>query len=206
MRLSDQRLTRVVAAFVFLSGFASLALEVCWSRSLELIFGSTTLAVTTILVAYMLGLGAGGWLGARLAGRAANGLRAYGWMEVVIGAYAACVPFALRLYPSLHRGVLAELEFWPSAFARFGLVLVVLLLPTVLMGATLPVLIEGLARERAQLGDRVGLLYGTNTLGAVAGVLLVTFLGLRHLGLAGTNFGAAGLADLDYTAIGFMRT
>ena len=193
MRLSDQRLTRVVAAFVFLSGFASLALEVCWSRSLELIFGSTTLAVTTILVAYMLGLGAGGWLGARLAGRAANGLRAYGWMEVVIGAYAACVPFALRLYPSLHRGVLAELEFWPSAFARFGLVLVVLLLPTVLMGATLPVLIEGLARERAQLGDRVGLLYGTNTLGAVAGVLLVTFLGLRHLGLAGTNFGAAGL-------------
>jgi len=72
-------------------------------------------------------------------------------------------------------------------------VLCVLLLPTVLMGATLPVLISGLVRERETLADRVALFYGMNTLGAVLGVLGVTFISLRTLGLFGTNLAAAGL-------------
>ena len=193
MTASNDRLARIVAACVVLSGVASLALEVCWSRSLELVFGSTTLAITTILIAYMLGLALGGWLGGRYAGRLRNGLRAYGLMEIAIGVYAALVPFALDLYPALHRGVLAELGFWPAALARYVLVLLVLLLPTVLMGATLPVLISGLVREREQLADRVSLFYGMNTLGAVLGVLGVTFISLRTLGLFGTNLAAAGL-------------
>ena len=193
MNGTHQRLARTVAVCVFLSGLASLALEVCWSRSLELVFGSTTLAITTILVAYMLGLGAGGWLGGRLSARIGDGLRAYGLMEIVIGVYAALVPFVLDLYPALHRGLLAELSFWPAALLRFALVLVVLLLPTIMMGATLPLLIQGLARERRALADRVALFYGMNTLGAVAGVLLVTFVALRHLGLFATNLTAAGL-------------
>lgn len=193
MHTSSQRLARTVAVCVLLSGVASLALEVCWSRSLELVFGSTTLAITTILVAYMLGLALGGRIGGRYASRLSNGLRTYGWMEIVIGIYAALVPFALGLYPALHRGFLAELDFWPAALVRFALVLVVLLLPTILMGATLPVLISGLVREREDLADRVGLFYGMNTLGAVLGVLGVTFISLRTLGLFGTNLAAAGL-------------
>ena len=185
---------RLVALFVFLSGAASLGLEMAWSRMLKLVFGSTTLAVTTILVAYMLGLGLGGLLGGRIAHRVRNGVRAYGWLELAVGLYALLVPWALDAAPALHRAV-AELGFWPAALVRFAVVLGLLLLPTLAMGATLPLLIQALTRSASASGsglaDRVGLLYGTNTLGAVTGVLGATFLGFRALGLHGTNTTAA---------------
>jgi spermidine synthase len=184
---AGRRLAHAVGICVFASGAASLSLEVVWSRLLRLVFGSTTLAVTTILVAYMLGLGIGGLLGGRFAKRLGNGVRAYGWMEVAIGVYALVVPWILGHYPALNRTVLAPLDFWPAAFVRFVFVLGVLALPTILMGATLPILVASLARARSELADRVGLLYGLNTLGAVAGVLGATFLGFRYLGVRGTN-------------------
>src|SRR5262245_5357037 len=92
-----------VALCLFLSGAASLMLEVVWTRMLRLVFGSTTLAVSTILVAYMFGLGLGGLVGGRLAARLRNGVRAYGLMEVGIGLYAVLVPALLGLLPILNR-------------------------------------------------------------------------------------------------------
>src|SRR5215831_14754001 len=71
-----------VALCLFLSGAASLMLEVVWTRLLRLVFGSTTLAVSTILVAYMSGLGLGGLAGGRTAARLRNGVRTYGMVEV----------------------------------------------------------------------------------------------------------------------------
>jgi spermidine synthase len=181
----------LVACCLLFSGAASLSLEVVWSRLLKLVFGSTTLAITTILVAYMLGLGIGGLLGGRVADRLRNGVRAYGWMECAIGLYALCVPWLLGSYPEVNRALLADLGFWPAAFARFGLVTVVLLLPTICMGATLPVLVAALTRDSEELAARVGLLYGANTLGAVLGVVGATFVGFGALGVRGTNTAAA---------------
>jgi len=200
-----------VAVCVFLSGAGSLILEIVWSRLLKLVFGSTTLAITTILVAYMLGLGLGGLFGGRLVARVRNGVRAYGAMEVLVGLYALFVPWLLDLYPWLNRHVLASLAFWPAAFVRFLVVLVVLLLPTVMMGATLPVLVAALVREHGVLARRVGLLYGLNTLGAVAGVLTGTFVLFGAVGLRATNaIGAlldllVGLVALAILAPSFGR-
>ncbi|MFT5285829.1 MAG: spermidine synthase [Planctomycetota bacterium] len=187
------RLTILIACCIFTSGAASLGLEVVWSRLLRLVFGSTTLAITTILVAYMAGLGIGGLIGGKLAGRFKNGIRAYGYMEIAVGIYAFGVPAILGLYPQLNQSMLAPLGFWPAAFVRFGLVLVLLLLPTFLMGATLPVLVATLVRERSDLGQRTALLYGVNTLGAVVGVLAVTFISFSRIGVQGTNTLAASL-------------
>ena len=153
---------------------------------LRLVFGSTTLAITTILVAYMSGLGVGGLFGGKLAGRFKNGVRAYGWMEVAVGVYAFAVPSILGLYPDLNP-LLASLGFWPAALVRFTLVLLLLAFPTFMMGATLPVLVATLVREHGDLGKRTALLYGTNTLGAVVGVLAVTFIAFNRLGVSGTN-------------------
>ena len=72
---------RLIAIILLLSGAGSLTLEMVWSRLLRLVFGSTTLAITTILVAYMFGLGIGALLGGRLAARVKNGIRLYGWIE-----------------------------------------------------------------------------------------------------------------------------
>jgi len=180
-----------LALCFFLSGLGSLALEVVWTRELRLVFGSTTLAASTILVAYMLGLGLGGLLGGRLATRLKSGVRAYGWVEIAIGAYALLVPWMLAQLPALNRTLLAGMDFWPAVFARFAISLALLLVPTVLMGATLPILVTALVQRDARIGASTGLLYGLNTLGAVAGVFLATFVLFPAMGLTWTNrFGA----------------
>jgi spermidine synthase len=172
---------------------ASLALEVVWTRELRLVFGSTTLAASTILVAYMLGLGLGGFLGGRLASRLRNGVQAYGRVEVAIGLLALVVPVLLAQMPAINRAWLYTLPFWPAALCRFGVALLVLLGPTVLMGATLPILVTALVRDRALTGGGTGLFYGVNTLGAVAGVFLATFVLFPGVGLWATTMIAAGL-------------
>jgi spermidine synthase len=184
-----------VAVCLFVSGAASLMLEVVWTRLLRLVFGSTTLAVSTILVAYMLGLGLGGLAGGRVATRVRNGVRAYGSFEVAIALYAALVPSLLALLPMLNGTLLSTLGFWPAALCRFAVVLLVLLFPTLLMGATLPILVAAFVRSRAALASRVGLLYGLNTLGAVSGVFLSTFVLFPLVGVFATNVSAA-LLDL----------
>ena len=194
-----RRALPALALCFFLSGLGSLALEVVWTRQMRLVFGSTTLAASTILVAYMLGLGLGGLLGGRLSRRArtpADGVRLYGWMEILIGVYALAVPAAFAWFPTLNRAWLYTLGFWEAAFARFLIALAVLLVPTILMGATLPVLVAALTRRDPRVGRSTALLYGLNTLGAVAGVFVATFVLLGWLGLRGTSPFGAGLDAL----------
>ena len=126
---STSALLGPVAAALLLSGTGSLVMEVCWSRLLKLVFGSTTLAISTILVAYMLGLGIGGLLGGRVARRLKNGIATYGWMELAIAVYALAVPFVVGLFPSLNSALLSGMSFWPAALVRFVLALAVFLLP-----------------------------------------------------------------------------
>jgi len=186
-----RRALYLLAACFFLSGLGSLALEVVWTRQLRLVFGSTTLAASTILVAYMLGLGLGGLLGGWLSRRVRSGVRLYGWIEIAIGVYALAVPVVFAWFPELNRAWLYTLGFWPAAVTRFLLALAVLLVPTILMGATLPILVAALVREDPRVGSSTGLLYGLNTLGAVAGVFVATFVLFPLLGLNGTSvFGA----------------
>lgn len=185
-----------VATCLFLSGTGSLVLEVSWSRLLKLVFGSTTLSISTILVAYMLGLGLGGLVGGRLARRVADGVRAYGVLEIGVGVYALAVPFVLGAYPWLNRTLLGGLGFWPAAAVRFVLSLVVLLAPTLVMGATLPLLVAALRPEEGRIAAPVGLLYGVNTLGAVTGTVAASFVLFPVLGLAWSNAAGAALDAL----------
>src|SRR5215470_8964494 len=87
-----------LALCFFLSGAGSLVLEVVWSRLLRLVFGTTTLAISTILVAYMSGLGIGGYLGGRFATRVRDGVRAYGLIEIAVGLYALLVPAIFAVF------------------------------------------------------------------------------------------------------------
>ena len=192
-----------LAAAFFLSGVGSLALEVVWTRELRLVFGSTTLAASTILVAYMLGLGLGGLAGGRIASRLANGVRAYGWVEIAIGTYALAVPSLLGHFPELTRAWIGGLGFWPAALSRFALALTMLIVPTVLMGATLPMLVATVTRSDPRIGSRTGLLYGVNTLGAVIGVFLATFALFPTLGLWRTNL-AGALTDVAVGAFAIL--
>ena len=186
----------VILACFFLSGASGLILEMLWTRMLTLVFGSTTLAVSTVLTAFMGGLGLGSYLAGKLADRLKTPVRAYAVVEASIGVYALLVPVIVSFYPALNRGL------WAAFGDRYALLSVLrfvasaglLLLPTTLMGATLPILARHFVQhpwELRRVGLRIGSLYAVNLFGAVAGSFFAGFVFLPVLGLRWTNVTAA---------------
>jgi spermidine synthase len=177
----------IVACF-FLSGATALVYEVLWIRMLGLVFGHTVFAVTTVLAAFMAGLGLGSWAFGRIADRQTRPLRLYGLLEIGVGVFCLLVPLLLPVVESIYRALARGLglSFLTFSLAQFALILLLLLPPTTLMGATLPVLSRLFATEESSLGRRVGFLYALNTLGAMVGTGLAGYLLLPALGMQAT--------------------
>ncbi|PYP72881.1 MAG: hypothetical protein DMD41_07660 [Gemmatimonadetes bacterium] len=178
----------------FLSGATGLVYELLWVRLLYQAFGATIQSVTTVVAAYMGGLGLGAWWFGRRADRHPRPAALYGWLELAIGAFAALSPLALTLvrqvYVALATGLHAGAPV--SVALRFGLAALVLLVPTTLMGGTLPVLTRAFAgSDRAALQPTLGRLYGLNTLGAVLGTALAGFVLIEHVGIRASLWGTA---------------
>jgi spermidine synthase len=182
----------------FLSGFAALLYQTVWTRQFAFVFGTADLAVATVLAAYMGGLALGAALAARLAVRVGRPLLVYGGLELVIALAALLVPAAIRASTALAVVLFGGGDAPPSAtgasLASFYLLaaFVILLVPTVCMGATLPLLARMAVRSDDELGARVGTLYAINTAGAVAGTVVAGFVLLPWLGLASTVLIGAG--------------
>ncbi|HWU40540.1 MAG TPA: fused MFS/spermidine synthase, partial [Candidatus Acidoferrum sp.] len=152
------------------------------------IFGNTTHAIATVLSAFMAGLALGSYVFGRLVDDGRNALLAYGLLEGGVGLYGFMVPtlFALtqQAYGFLYG--LVDVSFAAFSVVLFFLSFIVIVIPTALMGATLPVLSRFCVTQVAALGRRVGDLYAINTLGAVLGCGLTGFLLISRLGLRGT--------------------
>lgn len=179
----------------FFSGASGLLYEVIWLRMLVLVFGSTTLAVSTVLTAFMAGLGLGSlWFG-RLVDRWPRPLLAYGLLEIGIGLYGALIPWLFPLLVPVYQWIWGRFDpsFYAFNLLRFALALGILLLPTTLMGATLPVLASFYAGRKSQPERRIGLLYGLNTTGAVLGTFATGFILLPALGVMKSTLVAAAL-------------
>lgn len=178
---------------VFLSGFAALVYELIWFRQLGHVFGNTVQAAATVLTAFMIGLALGADLARRQVLRRTNPIRVFGYIEVGIGVYALILPAAIGLtnavFPAVARH-LHEGSAWITA-VRFALALLVLIIPTLLMGASLPVLSEAVLSSPDRFTTHLGWLYGSNTAGATLGVLASGFLLVPTLGVAATNILAA---------------
>jgi len=163
----------------FFSGLSGLIYEVLWSRRLGLTFGHSTLAVSTVVTAYMGGLALGSWLGGRWADRHAGAgaayLRVYAVLELFIGIWGALSLVLLGGVEKLYLQAASQgLSGMPLHLLAFGLCLLVLLPPTSAMGATLPILCCFYTRSE-QVGARLSHLYASNTWGAVAGACLAGF-------------------------------
>ncbi|TXD39231.1 hypothetical protein FRC98_02185 [Lujinxingia vulgaris] len=189
---------RLVFIFFLFSGFSSLVFEVIWARMLQQVFGTTSFAISTLLTAFMAGLALGSVLGGRLARRVGNQLKLYGVLEGSIGLYALLVPLLLGVLPSLYAPLFERFmsDFYLFSLLRFVAVFAVLVIPTTLMGATLPLVSQWLADRRRIFHGSIGLLYGANTLGACLGCFLAGFVLLPNFGLQATNliFVAVNLA------------
>jgi spermidine synthase len=187
------RTLQLVAACFFFSGATGLIYEVLWARMLGLVFGATTLAVSTVLAAFMGGLALGSALAGRSGARVKRPVRTYGVLEIGIALYALAVPFLFSLVDNLY--ALIWQQFHPGFFAfslwRFLLSTVMLLAPTTLMGATLPLLAGALARSPGQTSTSVTRLYTRNLAGAIFGSLLAGFVLLPGVGVRATIYAAA---------------
>ncbi|MCA9545731.1 MAG: fused MFS/spermidine synthase, partial [Myxococcales bacterium] len=178
---------RRVALFVFffLTGAFGLVYEVVWSRYLAVLVGNTAHAHTVVLGTFMGGLALGAWLFGDLADRVRNGFRAYGLLELVIGAYAVVFDgvFGLALDGVLAASASMEPGSAGLTALKFAAAIGCILPPTVLMGGTLPLLTRFLTATAAGLRQAVSRLYAVNSLGAVAGGLLAGFVFIEALGL-----------------------
>lgn len=188
---------------LFLSGAASLFYEVCWIRKAGLFFGSTTFALATVLAVFFLGLAIGSALAGRLSTSLHRPLRIYGIVELAIAVLGlvsnALLDVADDGYGALYRWADGSVPW--IALARLGLVAAVILVPTVLMGTTVPLLARAIIRRHRRLGFAAGGLYGINALGAAAGAALAGFVTLPVLGLAATIYLGAGLNVLCGVAV-----
>jgi predicted membrane-bound spermidine synthase len=175
------------------SGAASLVYQVIWFKQLQFVLGSSTFAVSVTVASFFFGLSLGSWLGGRLADRLLRPLRAYGLLELSLSVVALAVTLLLSKW-SVWAPALAPI-LGRQSLASSVLTLLVssltLVLPTMLMGATLPLLAKYLIREQQALARRIGLLYGINTLGAAigcaaVGLFLIGTLGVLQSALVGS--------------------
>ena len=185
----------------FLSGTAALIYQTAWLRQFALVFGTSELAVATVLAAYMAGLALGAYAVERWLQELRRPVLGYALIELGIAASAiALVPVALwacdRLLLLAFGGQASPPSSEALGLSTFYLAatFIALALPTALMGATLPLLARQSVREEWQIAERIGLLYCMNTAGAVLGALLAAFVLLPQLGLARTVWGGAAVS------------
>ena len=187
---------RAYSILFFLSGATGLVYELLWVRILYQTFGSTIQSVTTVVAAYMGGLGLGAWLLGRRADRHPQPAALYGGLEIAIGAFGLVSPLLLALAHRMYVGAAGawQLSGATSLTLRFGLAALVLLVPTTLMGGTLPVLTRAfMGTDRGALKPSLGRLYALNTLGAVVGTGLAGFVLIEYVGIRASLWATAAL-------------
>ncbi|OGK57951.1 hypothetical protein A3H86_02375 [Candidatus Roizmanbacteria bacterium RIFCSPLOWO2_02_FULL_41_9] len=190
---------KLIYVLFFCSGLAGLIYEIVWGRLLILIFGSTTQSMVAVVSAYMLGLGGGSLMAGSIADRLTGKqlIKLYALLEAGVGitgiATLVLIPAIKSIYSLMSDGTLVT---GGLLVTKFLLSEIVLMLPTLLMGATLPVLVRWTKEQKIILADGVSRLYAVNTLGAVTGVLLSAGVMMETLGLNNTIL-AAGAINLS---------
>ena len=173
-----------VGPLLFFSGLCALVYQVAWQREFRLIFGASTAASAAVLAIFIGGLGAGGLaLGARV-DRSPRPLSFYARLEIGIAISAGATPLLFKIVRPgyLALGGVSTLGTTGATLVRLLFATLVLAVPTTLMGGTLPAVSRAVSTQRRSRPARLALLYGINTLGAVAGALVSTFFMLEVFG------------------------
>lgn len=160
---------RIIKPIFFISGFSALIYQIAWQRMLFQAFGVDLESVTIIIAVFMAGLGIGGYSGGRIADTFPQKiLLIFALTELGIGLFGLASPTLIHWVKDL-----VLLSSTPViAMANFAL----LLFPTFLMGATLPLLTSYLNQNSDNTGENIGWLYFTNTIGASLACLMMGFV------------------------------
>jgi spermidine synthase len=173
-----------VAGLLFLSGMCGLVFQVAWFREFRLVFGASTAASSAVLAVFMGGLGLGNAVLGKLADRARRPLQFYAMLELLLGASVALSPVMIDGLRGLYYLIGGQIALGPLLATAFRLAMSALVLgvPTFLMGGTLPAAVRAVTDYKDEQRRGLAILYGANTLGAVAGALGSTFYALEMFG------------------------
>src|SRR5580700_7881841 len=185
-RLTPQKSVAWIYVLFFFSGFPALLYQIVWQRALFAMYGINIQAVTTIVAAFMLGLGLGSLLGGILSRKNSVALlQIFGAIELGIGTFGI---LSLRIFQHV-----AKFTAGVSAGKAGALAFLLVLIPTLLMGSTLPILVSYLVQVFGNVGRSVGALYFVNTLGSACACFLAIVFTMGHLGEAGSVALAAAI-------------
>lgn len=197
---------------------AALVYEVTWIRPLSLVFGNTTYAISTIIAAFIFGLAIGSWFAGKYADRIKNPLNYFAFTQLGIGFYGILLLPIFSILPGVYLDVY-HATFPNQTLFMFLQILssmALLLIPTSLMGATLPLLLKTYSQNFSSIGKDVGKLDASNSFGAMVGTLAAGFLLIPLLGIqnsivvaASVNIGMGTLIlilnrSLNYRRLGLL--
>lgn len=208
----EARLQQLVLGLFIASGAAGLIYQVVWSRELVLLFGNTSQAISTIVTAFLAGLGGGALAGGTIASRSRYPLRLYGSIEIGVALFAFGLPNIFPALGGVYSSAYTSLSPEQLGLIRFALALVAVTPATFLMGMTLPALTSFFVRSLDTAGHSLGQLYAANTLGAVAGTVVAGYALIELIGLSRTaliavalNLTAGGVALLVSRRVSPLR-
>lgn len=189
----------------FVSGICSLMDEVIWVRLLKLTLGNTVYATSIVVSTFMGGLAIGSFIMSRYSDRITKRLQLYALLETLITISALSLPWGLKVVDKLYIWFYrtynpANRELLIVQIIASGLILLV---PSILMGSTLPLLGRYVTSLEKQTGHLVGRLYALNTFGAAVGCFLAGFVLIRSIGVMGTLYTAA-ILNLFVASAGYF--
>lgn len=186
MNKNNEVMLSSLTGVFFISGFSALIYQVCWQRILFTGFGVDLTSITVIVSIFMAGLGVGAYFGGRIADKFKNSLLViFCLVELGIGFFGFLSTKIIYL--------VQDLFIHSSLFILTLVTFLMLIFPTFLMGATLPILTSFFNRYLLNIGESIGTLYFFNTLGAAVGALATGFILFNYITLSQTIYLAAGL-------------
>ncbi|MFT6716848.1 MAG: spermidine synthase [Saprospiraceae bacterium] len=190
--LSKKTQFLLICVLFVLSGVAALIYQITWFKHLSYFLGNSTYAQAVVLATFMGGLAIGSWWWGKKSDESKNPLMLFAWLEILIGLYCF---FYMPIFEGIKHlfisivvanewasdsGIVLLLKVFASSFA--------IIIPTILMGGTLPVLVKCLSERIEEVGKNVAVLYFINSLGAVIGSVLAGFYFLDRFGLTITTY------------------
>ncbi len=181
-QVSHSKIILVIFAF---SGMTALIYEIVWIRPLALVFGTTVYATSIIIASFLLGLALGSWIAGKYSDRMNQPLKIYGFIELGVGFYGILLLPIFSVLPYLYIDIYNATFQNYSLFSvlQFMLAFAIILVPTTLMGTTLPLVMRSYSDSFGRIGKDLGRLYSVNNIGAVAGTLAAGFILLPVLGI-----------------------
>ncbi|MGB3479752.1 MAG: fused MFS/spermidine synthase [bacterium] len=171
--------------YAFLSGISILVYEIVWARQLALIFGNTIIATTIVIAIFMTGLGFGSLYFGRKVDKTLQPLRLFSVLQFSIGAFAIVAFIVFQKLPDIERTLYRVLP--TNALSLLIIIFITslfMIIPTLFMGGTLPILSKALVQNERRIGQSIGFIYGFNTMGSIIGALITGFFLIATFGQA----------------------